>query len=88
MSIYINKFQYANGRYVQQKIPYKRNYCKDCKHFSKNGEVCRLFIAVNLVNGIENTVKASEARDNVNMCGQGASSFEPIEKAEVIKTHI
>lgn len=78
MSIYINKFQYINGKYVQKQIPYKRNYCKDCKHFSKNGEICKLFVAVDLVKGIENTVKASEARDNVNMCGLSGSSFETI----------
>lgn len=88
MSIYINKFQYMNGKYVEQRIPYKRNYCKDCKHFSKNGEVCRLFVSVDLVNGIEHTVKASEARDNANMCGHGASSFEAIDKSNITNTDI
>jgi hypothetical protein len=88
MSIYINKFQYVNGKYVQQRIPYKRNYCKDCKHFSKNGELCRLFVVVDLVNGNENTVKASNARDNGNMCGLGASSFEPIDKPKITSNDI
>lgn len=88
MSIYINKFQYVNGKYVQQRVPYKRNYCKDCKHFSKNGEICKLFIEINLVNGNENVVKASEARDNVSMCGFGASYFEAIDKSKITENNI
>lgn len=88
MSIYINKFQYVNGKYVQQRIPYRRNYCKDCKHFSKNGEVCKLFVAIDVVNGNENVVKASEARDNVSMCGFGGSSFEQIDKSKITKDDI
>lgn len=83
MSIYISKFQYINGKYVQQRIPYRRTYCKDCKHFSKNGETCRLFVAIDIVNGNQNVVKASEARDNVSMCGFGASYYEPIDKSKV-----
>lgn len=82
MSIYIKKFQYVNGKYVQQRVPYRRTYCKNCKHFSKNGEICRLFVVIDIVNGNENIVKASEARNNVSMCGFGASYYEPIDKSE------
>lgn len=88
MSIYINKFQYINGKYLQQRTPYKQSYCKDCKHFSKNGEVCRLFVAVDLVNGVENVVKAREARDNISMCGFSALKFEPIDKSKTTKNDV
>lgn len=88
MSIHINKFQYINGKYVQQNIPYKKNYCRDCKHFNKNGEVCRLFAEIDMVNGNENIVRASEARSNTSMCGFGATFFDPINKFKVIKNDV
>ena len=78
--MYINKFQYVNGKYVQQKTTYKRSFCKDCKHFSKNGEVCRLFTLVDVVSGFEENVKAIEARNNANMCGHGGIAFEESER--------
>lgn len=80
--MFINKFQYVNGKYVQQKVSYQRNYCKDCKHFSKNGEVCRLFTSVDLVNGIEGNVKAIDARNDSNMCGYVGVAFQESERTK------
>lgn len=74
--MYINRFQVVNGKYVQQKITNKRNYCKDCKHYNKNGEVCRLFTSIDFINGNEKLVKAIDARNNVDMCGYDAIVFQ------------
>jgi hypothetical protein len=74
--MYINKFQIVNGKYVQQKVTYKRNYCKDCKHYNKNGEVCRLFTLIDVVSGNEKIVKAIDARNNVDMCGHDAVVYQ------------
>ncbi len=83
--MYINKFQYVNGKYVQQKAQYNRNYCKDCKHFSKNGEVCRLFTYSDIVNGNEVNVKAIDARKISYMCGQDGNSFQESEQYKLSK---
>lgn len=74
--MYINRLQFVNGKYIQQKKTYKRNYCKDCKHYNKNGEVCRLFTLFDCVSGDEKIVKAIDARNNVDMCGYDAIVFQ------------
>mgnify|MGYP006958834486 CR=1 FL=1 len=74
--MYINKFQVVNGRYVQQTKPTQKLYCKDCQHYIKNGEVCRMFTSVDFVSGVEKSVKAIDARKNIDMCGNNATVFQ------------
>jgi hypothetical protein len=74
-------------KYKQQQITSNRSYCKDCKHYNKNGEVCRLFTSIDFVNGNEKLVKAIDARINIEMCGYNAEQFvkNDIDDAKVIR---
>lgn len=79
--MFINKLTVVDGKYLQQRtIRYK--FCKDCKHFNKNGQSCRLFTSVNLVTGDEEPVKAVDARNIMHMCGHGGSAYEQLEKTK------
>lgn len=78
--MYVQKFKFRDGKYIQQKkTPTVKKFCKDCQHFSKNGQVCKLFTAVDIVNGTQNNVRAIDARENINMCGYGGAEFEPLD---------
>ena len=50
--------------------------CKNCSFF-KSGN-CSKFVYINLVDGKESNVPATEARLNFEMCGVGASHFKQL----------
>lgn len=76
ITMYINKLQVINGKYVLPKSVGKKLYCKDCQHYSKNGELCRLFMSTDLTSSVERAVKATDARGNDDMCGKNAVDFQ------------
>lgn len=74
--MFINRLQSINGQYVTAKSTFKVKYCKDCKHYSKNGQLCKLFQAVDVVTGQEYPLKAEHTRHQSHLCGIGAAHFE------------
>lgn len=75
MSLHITKLQHIpNGGYVKTKTKIK--ICKDCKHYERNHQMCKLFQATDLVTGQDHSVSATTARESTNMCGQGGALFE------------
>ncbi len=74
--MFINKLQSFNGQYVATKPTFKVKLCKDCKHYSKNGQLCKLFQAVDVVTGQEQPLKAEHTRHQHHLCGIGATHFE------------
>lgn len=82
--MYVNKLKFIDGKYFQKKTVVKNKFCKDCKHFNKNGQFCKLFTSVDVVTGKEENVRAYEARTHYNMCGLGAVEFEALDKSKVV----
>jgi hypothetical protein len=76
----VNKLHHIDGKYIQQKHSYRPKLCKDCKHFSRTDEVCKMFVAINIINGREEAIKAIDARNNLNVCGYGGVAFEGLDK--------
>jgi hypothetical protein len=56
---------------VKNVKPLRLKYCNTCKHFNEG--MCNKFISVNLVDGTEASVSASDARNDLSMCGVGAA---------------
>ena len=55
----------------------KLKYCKDCKHYNKNGRVCRLYQTTDLVSGQVQNTQVVIARSDESLCGLYAKDYEP-----------
>jgi hypothetical protein len=78
---YVQKLQIVEGKYVYpRKIyrPYK--LCKNCQHYNKNGQSCRLFTSTDLVTGVEQPVQALSAREDMSLCGYGGQHYEALKQ--------
>lgn len=64
---------------VQSPPPTKLKFCNNCKHYNKNGRVCRLYQTTDLVMGQVQNTQAVIARTDDNLCGLYAKDYEPID---------
>lgn len=75
--MYVSKLQTTvNGVYAKVRTTHKPKICKDCKHYDRTEQVCKLFQATDLVTGEEQSILAIAARESSNMCGHGGAQFE------------
>jgi len=77
MAMHITKLHpTVNGVYARAKTTHKVKICKDCKHYDRTEQVCKLFQATDLVTGEAYAVQATSARESSNMCGHGGALYE------------
>jgi len=59
------------------------NLCVQCKHYQN--KICNNFVGINLVDGQEEAILATDARYKIDLCGPGGAYFRPIEVQKAVQ---